>query len=153
MVRAHFHQAPIVHKHFTSLRGESASSLNADKFTYVETDNALTGITMESLRPSLDPNKNESIVGKADANRQALWTVVETKLNELQASRQNTLTRMHKSTVNQGLEIHCLPAGEPSLVSLTGAIETTDLTMDLTSLCTRTMWDKRTYEKSLVSKS
>jgi hypothetical protein len=125
------------------------STLPADIDLYRATHAILGGITLEDLKVSLDPDKNERFTGTADDERRRLFQIFKHRFDAIERAATGDIARMQYLTTSQGM---ALPRTSPtwaSLDDLDQPPQTAELALVLEDLVSRT----RTDMKSFMGKS
>jgi hypothetical protein len=125
------------------------SELPADVKLHHLTHAILGDVTLEDLKVSLDPDKNERFTGTADDERRRLFQILKQRIDDIQLAATGDIERMQYLTTSQGMALPRTSSIGASLDELTQPAQTAGLALVIEDLVSRT----RTDMKSFMSKS
>jgi hypothetical protein len=125
------------------------SELPADVKLHHFTHAVLGNVTLEDLKVSLDPDKNERFTGTADDERKRLFQILKQRIDDIQLAATGDIERMQYLTTSQGMALPRTSWIGASLDELTQPAQTAGLALVIEDLVSRT----RTDMKSSMSKS
>jgi hypothetical protein len=126
-----------------------SSRLPADLKLYRDTHAILGDVTLEDLKVSLDPDKNERFTGTADEERRRLFQILKQKIDDIELAATGDIDRMQYLTTSQGMALPRTSSIRASLDDLTQPSQTAELALVIEDLVSRTKTDM----KSLMDKN
>ena len=121
------------------------SRLPADVDLHCATHAILGDITLNDLKVSLTPDKNERYTGTANDERRRLFQILRQRIDDIELAATGDIDRMQYLTNSQGLALPRTTSVRASLDDLTQPAQTAELALVLESLVSRTTTDMKSF--------
>lgn len=122
-----------------------SSTLPADVDLHAATHAILGDITLEDLKVSLDPDKNERFTGAADDERRRLYQTFKERIDDIKLAASGDIARMQYLTISQGTALPRTSSTGASLDDLAQPAQTAGLALVLEDLVSRTRTDTKSF--------